>query len=70
MLVPTYIKQMPETDGWGNPMQFRALDQEYWIRALGGDGRVDVARHEGPTTDFASDIIYSNGSFIEYPEGV
>jgi hypothetical protein len=24
----------------------------------------------GPTTNFDCDIIYSNGTFVQYPEGV
>ena len=76
-LAPTYVRKFPRADGWGNAFQFSAGDfnesgqaQFYTIRSLGGDQRLDrnpaVAR--GATTDFASDVIYSNGSFTQYPE--
>lgn len=67
-LEPTYIKHLPRTDGWGNPFQFTSSEQDYTIRALGSDHRVDATFIPGPTTDFARDLVYANGSFLAYPE--
>jgi general secretion pathway protein G len=76
-LEPKYVKQMPRADGWGNELQFTMNDvdehgraQGYAIRALGSDDRPDRIANmaSGATTDFADDIIYSNGSFVRYPE--
>lgn len=78
MLVPTYIRTLPEKDGWGTPFDFGA-DQPlgsvrdsniYAVRSLGRGGALDSALTAGPTTRFSCDIIYSNGSFVTYPEGV
>lgn len=78
-LTPTYIGTLPRKDGWDNLFDFAADEvlgaaaevQTYAIRSRGRD---NVA--EGPTytttqtTRFDCDIIFSNGNFIVYPEGV
>lgn len=75
-LEPTYIRKLPRTDGWGTEFQFTTggyemanQAQTYTIRSLASDGRADrIANLSGSTTDFSDDVIYSNGSFIRYPE--
>jgi general secretion pathway protein G len=72
-LAPTYIKSLPQNDGWGNPYDFGndAAGQIYGIRSAGKDGSMDSTTYTvGPTTQFNNDIVYSNGSFIRYPEGI
>jgi prepilin-type N-terminal cleavage/methylation domain-containing protein len=77
LLAPTYIRNIPSADGWGNPLEFR-LDQavgsavpaaEYAIRSPGRDGRYQSTYLPGATSDFDCDIVYSNGSFVVWPEG-
>jgi type II secretory pathway pseudopilin PulG len=70
VLEPTYVKHLPRTDGWGNPFRFSSTDQEYSVRSMGSDHRLDAKVTPGPTTDFARDIIYENGSWVVYPEGI
>jgi general secretion pathway protein G len=78
MLCPTYMKQLPAKDGWGNNWIF-AMDQAagsgtstaaqvYMIRSTGKDGKTDSG-DGGATSTFDADIIYSNGSFVQWPEG-
>ena len=76
-LAPTYIKIMPRTDGWKHPFELYA-DQPwantmpaaaYAIISPGRDGRFSSSVTTGATTNFDCDIIYSNGSFLAYPEG-
>jgi len=69
-LEPTYVKQLPRADGWGNPFEFTASEQEYSIRAMGSDDRLDEVTIAGPTTNFANDMLYANGTFVAYPEGI
>jgi type II secretion system protein G len=70
-LTPTYVAQPPVKDGWQNFL-FYSLDsaasQQYAIWSGGRNGAVSGAVC-GTTTDFNADIIYSNGSFIQWPEG-
>ncbi|MEO8034418.1 MAG: prepilin-type N-terminal cleavage/methylation domain-containing protein [Acidobacteriota bacterium] len=72
-LSPTYIKSLPQRDGWGWNYTFGATTQEYGIRSPAKDNGYDAGGSTytiGPTTQFDADIVYSNGAFIRYPEGV
>jgi type II secretory pathway pseudopilin PulG len=76
-LSPTYIRVLPAKDGWGNAYFYTAdktfgdtvAAQAYCITSGGRNGATEAATG-GPTTAFDCDIIYSNGSFVQYPEGV
>jgi type II secretory pathway pseudopilin PulG len=69
-LTPTYIKVLPRVDGWGHPYDFSSSDQTYEIRSFGRDGTLGgTAASGGTTTDFDCDIVYENGTFMEFPEG-
>ena len=77
VLAPTYIKTLPHTDGWGHEFQFAISDFDesghagsYTIRALGSDGRPDRMAARGATTKLTDDIVYSDGAYIQYPEGI
>jgi type II secretion system protein G len=81
-LAPTYIKNLPSKDGWGKDYEFGAdqawangtgtAAQQYGILSAGRDGVISYAAGgtTGATTNFDCDIVYSNGSFVVYPEGV
>jgi general secretion pathway protein G len=73
MLSPTYIKSMPVNDGWGNGWIFDsdAAGQTYAITSKGRDGVSGSAPSATTTTtNFDCDIIYSQGQFLQYPEGI
>jgi general secretion pathway protein G len=72
MLQPTYIKVLPVHDGWGNPWKYfiDAPGQQYAIISYGRDGAADGSTTAGATTNFDCDIVYSQGTFICYPEGI
>jgi general secretion pathway protein G len=75
---PTYIKTFPEKDGWGNTWLFGAdqswgaatAAQAYAIASGGKDGAMETTPNGGASTNFDCDIVYSNGTFLQYPEGV
>lgn len=69
---PTYIKLMPTTDAWGKQLLYDCPTtyQEYSIASFGKDGSKDGSYTVGATTDFNADIVFSNGQFVTYPEGV
>ncbi len=70
-LTPTYIAQPPKTDGWGNYMAY-ALDgasNNYSIRSNGRDNIANGTVTCGTTTNFNDDIIYADGTFLQWPEG-
>ena len=76
-LAPTYVKTFPAKDGWGNAWAFLAdqawggatAAQQYVIISYGKDGAASA--YPGvATTNFDCDIVYGNGTFLQYPEGV
>jgi len=77
-LAPTYVKTFPIRDGWGNTWTFTAdqswgaatAGQQYVILSSGKDGVNEGTIQGASTTNFDCDIIYSNGTFVQYPEGV
>ena len=80
LLTPTYIKSIPQKDGWGTAYDF-AMDkpvgianaaQAYAVRSLGKDALSQGNTYNVGTATgvFDCDIVYSNGSFIQWPEGM
>jgi len=72
-LEPTYVKTVPLNDGWrmgfivDSESRFYTLGCAARDRVFEGALSTYVAR---VTTDMDCDIIYSNGSFVSYPEGI
>jgi general secretion pathway protein G len=69
---PTYIKAIPLADGWNSWFIYSndANGTAYVLRSWAKDGKADAGVLIGPTTDFNADIVYANGSFLQWPEGV
>jgi type II secretion system protein G len=67
-LSPTYIAQPPRTDGWSRFFTYGSDGNNYVI-ASGGRDTTTAAPTCGTTTNFNNDIYYSNGTFIQWPEG-
>lgn len=77
LLVPKYVRVLPAHDGWGNELRYRCKDEGctgYAITSSGGDRMFEhVTAGEypgGATTSFDNDIVYIDGKFVQYPEGV
>ena len=70
LLTPTYIAQPPKQDGWGEFFVYNkdAPGGNYNIQSKGRDKGIDAIAC-GTTTDFNDDIMYSNGTFLQWPEG-
>jgi type II secretion system protein G len=70
-LAPTYISTPPARDGWGNFFVYNVNNglSQYNIISHGRNGVADPPTC-GTTTDFNDDIVYSNGSFLQWPDGV
>ena len=74
-LQPTYIKAVPDNDGWRSSFRAASAPQFYSIGSSGKDKAftsADLTGYTAGTTtgDMDCDIIFSNGSFLQYPEGV
>lgn len=78
VLSPTYMKTVPMVDPWNNGYVTyleRGLGdplpaQKYAIISGGKDGKVDTTAIPGPITNYDCDIVYSNGTFLSYPDGL
>lgn len=78
MLSPTFIRIVPRNDAWGTPFQSYAdqgfgdakVAKAYAIMSAGRDGVVQADPTKGAFTNFDCDIVYSNGVFLSYPDGV
>jgi general secretion pathway protein G len=79
ILSPTYMKILPAKDGWGQKFEYQAdqalgltgvAAQTYAIISYGKDGKAQGGLTCGATTNFDCDIVYSQGTFLSYPEGV
>jgi hypothetical protein len=71
VLSPTYIANPVRRDGWSKFAYYKTqnADQQYGFRSYGRDNAVQASPPCGTTTNFNDDIIYSNGGFIQWPEG-
>lgn len=77
LLVPAYLREVPEEDSWGRPLQFcldrrlNAASQQYGVRSPGNDGEWenDPYRVGGfPETRLTGDLVWMDGYFIRWPE--
>src|SRR5687768_5569065 len=81
-LVPLFLRELPEEDGWGNELEYYCRNPEgpYFIISLGADKTRDVGLYKtdhSPSglgftviSDLKEDIIFSNGTFVRYPQNV
>ena len=70
-LDPNYMRNPPQWDAWNTVYDYKTWSdvQEYSLRSYGRDGNPDAGT-VGITHDFDDDIIFSNGQFTRWPEGV
>lgn len=73
-LAPTYVKKLPNYDGWDLEFRVSSNNQSaYTVKSFGADRLESTTATTllSPTaTDkFDCDIILSNGFFVLYPEG-
>ncbi|HYH08611.1 MAG TPA: type II secretion system protein [Thermoanaerobaculia bacterium] len=76
-LSPTYAKKLPVYDGWSAQFKvgWTTEGDSYAIKSLGANkneesGSTTTAAAPITTNNFDCDIIFSEGNFVMYPEGV
>lgn len=71
-LEPTYVKHVPQFDGWNEQFRVGSSTSAYAIRSYGADRSAgpDNTNQVYVTTDYDCDIIFADGTFVQYPEGV
>ena len=73
VLEPIYIKKMPMTDGWNTQMEYNPSSTAgagYTVKSYGKGAQEEGSPAGGKTTDFTKDIIFVDGQFTQWPEGV
>jgi hypothetical protein len=76
LLVPDYLDELPEVDGWDRPFEFRSsgrllTSQVMSIRSPGSDGRYEGSEYEMagfPSAQHGRDIVWADGFFVRYPQ--
>lgn len=78
-LVPKYLASLPTRDGWETELRYECWPagacQSYAIASAGADKTFEHESLQEYGTDtktrgFDNDIVFSKGSFVQYPEGV
>ncbi len=73
-LEPTYVKTVPREDGWRTTFYASSQSRFYTLASAARDKQLSdsnlTAYSASITSDMDCDIVYSNGSFVQYPEGV
>jgi len=77
LLVPNYLAEIPEVDGWGNPYEVRLNTDNLMaktvmsIRSPGRDGRYAAYVYEiqgFDPADFDQDVVWADGFFVRWPQ--
>jgi len=73
-LEPTYVKSVPQKDGWRYGFRAASESRFYTLVSCGRDtvsqGGADSYTAGTVTSDMDCDIVFGNGTFLQYPEGV
>lgn len=77
LLVPQYLQEVPERDGWGHPYELYLLRGNNTapyimsIRSPGRDGKFETGDYVlGPfdPDQFDQDIVWADGYFVRWPQ--
>ncbi len=69
---PTYVKKLPQADGWTTSFNYVGTTSEYTVTSYGKDRVVanpGAVGSNGGTTDFRDNLIFVTGSFTQFPDG-
>lgn len=66
-----FVKVVPIHDGWSRDLRYQsdAVGTDYTVLSYGRDA-VRSAASTGATQDFDCDILFQNGAFVAWPEGI
>ncbi len=65
---PSYMTVLPPKDGWGRAYAIDSTAVQYTVWSGGIDGG-PINYFGGPASSFTDSIVFSNGVFMQWPEG-
>ncbi len=65
---PSYITVLPARDGWGRAYAIDSTAVQYTVWSGGSDGG-SLNYFGGPASSLTDSIVFSNGVFVQWPEG-
>jgi type II secretory pathway pseudopilin PulG len=73
-LVPTYTRSLPRIDAWTHELKYEQQANGFALGSPGKDGTFDrgslLEYTHGTTDHFDCDIVFVNGAFVQYPQGL
>lgn len=68
----SHVEACPITDGWDQPLYYVSEDPDHYTIGSGGADRSvpDLTLNDGITHSTDADIVFSNGMFQQWPEGI
>ncbi|MBK9968833.1 MAG: hypothetical protein IPP07_29895 [Holophagales bacterium] len=70
VLVPEFLSRLPDRDVWAFPYYVVVTPDHYEVWSFGADGAPGPNLRDGPTDDWNSDILFSDGQLLRFPSGV
>lgn len=83
ILAPTYIRELPRVDGWGEPFRYECRPasgdpsdpcDSYNLASGGRDRTFESSDYSSTsptgTNGFDCDIVFADGFFVRYPDGM
>ncbi|MEJ2189067.1 MAG: type II secretion system protein GspG [Acidobacteriota bacterium] len=69
-LLDVFVGNYTALDGWRRPMIYTSDGTVYTLVSYAANGAPDLPYHHGATHLFEEDIVFSVGTFLQWPEGV
>ena len=69
-LLDAFVGEYSAVDGWRRPLMYESDGTDYTLLSYAANGAPDLPYTNGPTHRFEDDIVFSVGTFIQWPEGV
>ncbi len=68
-LLSIYVGSFSDRDGWMTQFGYNSDGSEYTLVSYGRNRNADPPYNNGTTGDFDCDIVFSEGVFVQWPEG-
>ena len=66
----SYVGNFNAEDGWRRAFRYSCDGTHYTIISYGGNGVADTPYTSGPTQSFDADVVFSDGLFLQWPQGI